>query len=257
MKAWLYSSADGRLEKNIKYGKVPRPSKHLLGENEVLVEVQSMSLNPVDYLIPELGLPARVRLDNPAIPGLDFCGRVAAAHTNDPKMQVGQRVFGRLDKVSRYGTLGQYVIANLEGCIPVPAICDNDDNVDCFAALGTAALTAYQSIVPNFKQGKKPFRIFINGGTGGTGTWGIQIARVLRAEITTSCSSYSVAFCKQLGAHEVLDYRHQNIITTLKNKGPIFDLVIDNVGMPGELYYESEHFLKPTGKFIQVSEAAT
>ena len=75
---------------------------------------------------------------------------------------------------------------------------------DHAAAVGTAATTAFQSLLPGVvKPGSK---VFINGGSGGVGTFRIRFAKTLGAEVTVTCSTGNVDLCKSLGADEVLDY---------------------------------------------------
>ena len=107
----------------------------------------------------------------------------------------------------------------------------------------------YQALAPNVKSGDK---VFINGGSGGTGVFGIQMAKALGCHVTTSCSTPNVGFCKSLGADEVIDYKTTNIVDMLSSKGQIFNLVVDNVGTPDNLYKASSAYLTPSGKFVQI-----
>jgi alkaline phosphatase D len=81
--------------------------------------------------------------------------------------------------------------------------------------------------VPHVKSGDK---VFINGGSGGTGCFGIQIANAVGCHVTTSCSTANVEFCKSLGAEEVVDYRKGSVIEALKASGVKFGHVVDNIG---------------------------
>jgi alkaline phosphatase D len=110
-------------------------------------------------------------------------------------------------------------------------------------------LTEIQAIKPNVKPGDK---VFINGGSGGTGAYGIQIAKALGCHVTTTCSTGNVKLCESLGADEVIDYKTSNIVEALAAKGPVFQLAVDNVGAPADLYKRSASYLTPTGKFVQV-----
>lgn len=249
MKAWQYTNASAGLERSLHLNEAAAtPPTQLLPKDQVMVEVVSMSVNPVDYKVAELGFLSKVIISTPASPGLDYCGRVAAIGDAVDSYRVGELVFGRLAKPTQHGTLGQYITASHDGCVALPKGVDVDQAV----AIGTAGLTAYQCIVPNAKNGDK---IFINGGSGGTGTFGIQIGKAIGCHVTTSCSTPNVPLCKQLGADEVIDYRTTNVTEALKAKGQVFDLVVDNVGTPAELYKESTHFLRPSGKFVQVGAA--
>jgi len=107
----------------------------------------------------------------------------------------------------------------------------------------------YQAIAPNVKNGDK---VFINGGSGGTGVYGIQIAKALGCHVTTTCSTPNVEFCKSLGADDVIDYKASDVVETLSSKGQIFSLVVDNIGTPANLYKAASAFLLPTGKFVQI-----
>jgi alkaline phosphatase D len=107
-------------------------------------------------------------------------------------------------------------------------------------------MTEWGCIVPYVKEGSK---VFIHGGSGGTGTFGIQIAKALGCHVTTSCSTGNVSLCKSIGADEVIDYKTANVSEELKKKGQVFDLVVDNVGDPNDLYIAANTFLKSTGKF--------
>lgn len=246
MKAAQFSSTSGGLEKHLKFNPTASPPPSTLSAEQVLVEVISMSLNPVDYKVPELPLLGGFMVPKPASPGIDYCGRVVCAGSGlKPILQPGQLVFGRLDQPIKFGTLGQYITAQRSGCVALPAGVDPDQA----ATVGTAALTAYQCIVPNVKSGDK---VFINGGSGGTGVFGIQIAKVKGCHVTTSCSTPNVQLCKDLGADEVVDYRTTNVSQELKSRGQQFALVVDNVGEPHDLYKASDRFLKESGKYVQI-----
>jgi NADPH:quinone reductase-like Zn-dependent oxidoreductase len=251
MKAWQYTNTTDGLEKNLRLNDTATPpSKHTLSKDQILVEVISASINPADHKIPELGMVSKLIISTPASPGMDFCGRVIATHTTNDVMKEGQKVFGKLDGPTQFGTCGQYVVANTEGCVALPEGVDEDQA----AAIGTAGLTAYQSIKPFITTGSK---VFINGGSGGTGTFGIQIAKLLGAEVTTTCSTANIELCKELGADVVIDYKKEDLLQVLQSKGQIFDLVVDNVGTPAELYKECHSFLKPGCNFVQVGAAAS
>ena len=246
MKASLFSSTSGGLEKHLKLNPTASPPPSTLAPEEVSVEVISMSLNPVDYKLAELPVVGGYIVPKPASPGLDYCGRVVSAGAAlKSTLQHGQLVFGRLDSPVKFGTLGQFIIASRAGCVELPSGVD----IDHAAAVGTAALTAYQCIVPNIKAGDK---VFINGGSGGTGIFGIQFAKVKGCHVTTSCSTPNVQLCKDLGADEVIDYRTTNVSQELKARGTQFALVVDNVGEPDDLYKTADHFLMQSGKYLQV-----
>ena len=246
MKAWRYSTICGRLEESLALNtSVPVPNKSSLSKDQIIIEVITASINPVDYKLPESGLLGKLSIKTPASPGLDFCGRIVAKHASNIALKEGQLVFGALGKPSKFGTLGQFAIISSAEYALLPAGVGKDEA----AGAGTAALTAYQSLLPAaIKPGS---RVFINGGSGGVGTFGIQFSKTLGAHVTTTCSTANVGLCKGLGADEVLDYKEVDVVSELKKKGHVFDLVIDNVGNPA-LYENNDAFLKRSGTFVQV-----
>ncbi|KIW95976.1 uncharacterized protein Z519_03042 [Cladophialophora bantiana CBS 173.52] len=294
MRAWQFTSAHGGLEKNLKLNNsaaLPPHDAKALGKDKVLVKVLAAALNPVDYKIAEMPLIGRLAIKTPATPGLDFAGRVvavpepasaASAPQRGDDVKVGQLVFGRLEQPTHFGTLAEYTVARKAALAVVPEGVKTQDA----ACVATAGLTAYQAIAPNVNKGaaatgdKGPSRVFINGGSGGTGTWGIQIAKALGCHVVASCSGKNVELCKSLGADEVLDYTKEDILGALKKMatasapttttaaaatngsggagGPSpddsqkFDLVVDNVGNLDKLYWQCHHFTSPKAKYVQV-----
>jgi alkaline phosphatase D len=126
--------------------------------------------------------------------------------------------------------------------------------VDDAATIGIVGLTEIQAIKPNVKEGDK---VFINGGSGGTGVYGIQIAKALGCHVTTSCSTANIELCKSLGADEVIDYKTTDVTKALVEKGQVFSLVVDNVGLTADLYKQSASYLLPAGKFVQVGAGSS
>lgn len=244
-RAWQYNEAGGSLDtKMFLNSSAPRPSK-ALAPDEVLVHVISAAINPVDYKIAEARF-SNLMVKLPSTLANDYCGRVVESGSAIDSLVNGQLVFGTIaSPFQQQGSLSEYIITNLDGCVPLPAGVDPDDA----AALGIAALTAYQSIEPYVKEGDK---VFINGGSGGTGIFAVQIAKILGCHVTTSCSGPNVKLCKDLGADEVIDYRSTDVSKELQSAGMVYDLVVDNVSTPADLYVLSNNFLKESGTFVQV-----
>lgn len=261
MRAWTYSNASGGLDKALQLQtEASPPHKTLLDKTSVLVHVSHASLNPADYKLPELGLVAKFVIPLPASPGMDYSGTVTAVGSDVKEYRIGQKVFGRVDPIkNRYGTLAEYIVAkDGVGIAATPA--GWEDKMDQLACVGTCGLTALQSIQP-YVTGAADEQVFINGGSGGTGTFGIQIAKALGLHVTVSCSAANAGLCRGLGADEVIDYKEQNISEVLKAKGKVFKLVVDNVGFtPPEqedLYTAANTFLVDDGNFIQVGGGAS
>ncbi|KAJ5105783.1 Polyketide synthase enoylreductase [Penicillium alfredii] len=249
MKSWLYSSTTNGLEKNLHLDESARTPPSPRAE-EVLIEVLSASLNPADFKVPEMGIVARTVIGMPAAPGMDFCGRVAATGTRVRDLAPGQLVFGSLDRPSQFGSLGQYLIHPARMLARVP----DGVAVDDAAAVGIAGQTAYQSLAGYVSANDK---VFINAGSGGCGVFAIQIAKVMGCHVTTTCSTRNVELCRALGADEVIDYTaEEDLVATLRNRGTVFDHILDHIGAPAALYRESHHFLRPGGAFVQVGASS-
>ena len=236
MRAAQYSTASPSLAETIRVNQAPIPSK--LGADQTLVKVAYSSLNPVDYKIAET--IGHYVFRKPATPGLDFAGTVV--RTNRKDLTPGQRVFGNTTPAV-FGALAEYLVVG-KGVAVLP----NNVPFDQAACVGVAGLTAYQSIIPY-----TPKKIFINGGSGGTGTFGIQFAKCIGAYVVTSCSTANIQLCKDLGADEVIDYKTQDLLSALGKHQ--FDLIVDNVFNSADIYWHCHEYLKPKGRYVTVGGA--
>ncbi|KAL4943939.1 hypothetical protein BDV06DRAFT_125148 [Aspergillus oleicola] len=264
MKAWLYTSTIPSVLSNLhlsKSARAPPPPSH---PGQFLIKIYSTSLNPADCKVPEQStiLGRTLICTLPASPGLDFSGEVVAVHENYSKdeFKPGQLVFGCLARPREFGTTGEYVIVDENDLAPLPQGVSLDDA----ACVGVAMRTAYQSLKnyikpstntnPNADEPAK--RVFINGGSGGCGVFAIQFAKMLGFHVTTTCSTRNISLVQSLGADEVLDYTNTDVTATLKEKGQIFDHVIDHIGLPSNLYAECHNFLKPSCTWVQVGSGS-
>ncbi|KAJ4378042.1 hypothetical protein N0V83_000872 [Neocucurbitaria cava] len=242
MKAWQYNSTKGGIEKHLKINNAaPLPT---ITDNELLIQVHAVGINPFDHKVPESGMPMRL-LGSNLTPCVDFCGKVVKVGTKVDDLEVDKWVFGAKMAALNHGALAQYVAVPRQMVAGLP----EGVKVEDAAGVGIVGLTAVQTTKPNVKKGDK---VFINGGSGGTGVFGIQVAKALGCHVTTTCSTPNVELCKSLGADEVIDYKKDDIVQTLASKGPTFSLVVDNVGKPANLYTRASSFLLPQGKFVQV-----
>jgi NADPH:quinone reductase-like Zn-dependent oxidoreductase len=247
MKAWQYADIRPGFIQSLCLNDDAKNPPHP-ESGQVVIEMLAASLNPADYKIAEIWpVLSRILFPRPMTPGLDFCGRVSELPSSGKSsLKPGQLVFGRLDLPGRYGCLGQYALAPLTGVVPLPP----GVGIDQAASLGTGAITAYQSIVPYVKKGD---RVFVNGGSGGTGIFAIQIAKIMGCTVVVSCSGANAQLCRDLGADDIIDYRSVDLLKDLASRGQVFDLAVDYVGSIFELHRESEHFLKPEGTFVLVA----
>jgi NADPH:quinone reductase-like Zn-dependent oxidoreductase len=261
MKAAAWHSTAGGIDKNLQATTThPLPKNAAsLPPNSTLARVSYGALNPVDYKVPELPLLGRLAFSS-GVPGMDFAGTVV--QSTQPHFQPGARVFGMLAPPVG-GSLGEYVVvgSGRQACVAVPEGVELRDA----ATLGVAGLTAWQTVAP-FVVATKPAaggeyagaaagkKVFINGGSGGVGTFQIQIAKILGCHVTVSCSGKNAEFCKSLGADEVIDYRTEDLVATLSRKGTQFDLIADNVfNGAAELYWNCGKYLKPEGTYVTIA----
>ncbi|KAI1358712.1 hypothetical protein F5Y08DRAFT_332904 [Xylaria arbuscula] len=255
MRAWVYSKAGKSLASALTLNTAARRPPVPLPADRLLVRVTHMSPNPADHKIPEMGHLASLALTRSftATPGMDYAGIVEEVGaklttTNKPSYKPGDRVFGTVDKTA-FGSLGEYIQPTANGCVPLPPSVPLADA----ATLGTAAQTAYQTLVPYVRPGQGD-EVFVNGGSGGVGTFAVQVAaKVLGCKVTTSCSARNAELCASLGATTVLDYTSTDVTAALKARGQVFRLVVDCVGgSPADLYAAANDYMVPEGTFVQI-----
>ncbi|KAH7119983.1 hypothetical protein B0J11DRAFT_534990 [Dendryphion nanum] len=253
MKSWQSPAPTAKLETSLTLNRTaPVPTASALSIGQLIIKIICASVNPIDIKLAEMGLVSRLVVRGAYSPGLDFCGHIVSMHpsvsTSRPDLKEGTLVFGVLafPPAPAAGTLSQYAVATADSCAAVPAGVSPDDA----AAIASAGLTALGSLA----EMKPGMRVLINGGSGGVGTFAIQMAKALgAAHITATCSGANVELCRGLGADKVLDYRSLDVIEELKSEGNVYDLVVDNVGNAElKLYENSAKYLKKTGTFVQV-----
>jgi NADPH:quinone reductase-like Zn-dependent oxidoreductase len=211
------------------------------GEGQVLVRVRAASVNPVDWyslaglLIgrPSTGL---LKPKNPRL-GTDYAGVVEAVGPNVTQFRVGDEVFG-----GRSGAFAEYVSAREERAIVLkPA----NLTFEQAAAVPIAALTALQGL-RDHGQIKPGQQVLINGAAGGVGTYAVQLAKCLGAEVTGVCSPRNVDLVRSLGADRVVDYTSEDFT----HGGRRYDLLLDIAG--SRSWAECRRVLKPEARFVIV-----
>jgi len=247
MRIWRYDSTVGGLEEHLKLHSsepLPKPSP-----TQHLIRVVAVALNPVDFKAPEAPFIGRFAFKKPATPCFDVAGHIITPADGSPLVP-GQLVFGAAtSNPLGGGALAEYVAA------PANAICRVPSGISPPVAAGipVAATTAFASLVPYISKGS---RVFINGGSGGVGTYAIQIAKAAEAHVTVSCSARNVELCRSLGADDVLDYNALPLLDQLRNvaaTGHAFDLVVDNVFSDPALYFQAHTYTSSDAKFVEVA----
>jgi len=212
----------------------------LPGRGDVLVRVAAASIHPGDYFI-ITGEPYVVRLvfglrrPRHRIPGRDLAGVVAEVGKGVTALRPGDEVFGW----GSAGTLAEYASVPADNVVPVPA---NLSAVSA-AAVPTSAMTALQALrdVANVRPGQT---VLITGAAGGVGSFAVQIAKALGAEVTGVCSTRNLDLVRRLGADHVIDYTTTDFTVT----GERYDVILDNV--EAQPLVALRRALAPTGTLI-------
>jgi NADPH:quinone reductase-like Zn-dependent oxidoreductase len=169
--------------------------------------------------------------------GVDFAGTVEAVGRNVTQFRPGDEVFG-----GRNGAFAEYVCVREErAVVPKPA----DVTVEQAAAVPVAALTALQGLRDK-GQLQPGQNVLINGASGGVGTFAVQIAKALGADVTGVCSTRNVDLVRSIGADHVIDYTHEDF--TLSDRR--YDLMLDVAG--SRSWSECRRVLDPQATLVIV-----
>src|SRR5215211_2258590 len=192
-----------------------------VGDDDVLVRVRAASVNPADWYA-MTGMPWVARptmgLRKPKInrPGLDLAGVVAAVGGEVTRFKPGDEVFG-----TGAGTLAECATAAEDALVGKPA----NLSFEQAAAVPVAGLTALQGLRDKGRI-QPGHQVLINGASGGVGTFAVQLAKALGAEVTAVCSTRNVETARSLGADRVIDYTREDFTRTDRR----FDLLLDVAG---------------------------
>lgn len=217
-------------------------AKPVPGDNDVLVKVHAAAVNPYDWhgmrgspyfmrLGMGIGKPKDVRI------GVDFAGTVEAIGKDVTRFEVGDEVFG-----GAAGAFAEYVILGEDrGIAHKPA----NVSFEQAAAMGVAGITALQA-VRDKGQVQPGQKVLINGASGGVGTFAVQIAKGLGAEVHGVCSTRNVEMVLSLGADHVFDYKKENYTES----DQLYDVIVDMVG--NHPVSANRGVLKPAGALVIV-----
>jgi NADPH:quinone reductase-like Zn-dependent oxidoreductase len=209
--------------------------------DQVLVKVRACSLNPVDWHYMR-GEPRLMRLGSgwsrPKLPriGIDLAGVVESVGRNVTQFKSGDEVFGACR-----GALADYVCTTADSLVLKPAKLSFEQA----AAVPVAGLTALVGL--RDKGRLQPGQwVLVNGASGGVGTFAVQIARALGAEVLGVCSTRNVDLVRSLGARQVFDYTREDFT----QDGQEYDLILDTVG--NRNLEEVLPVMTPTGALVLV-----
>jgi len=202
----------------LQYGDVVKPT--LGGDNHVMVRVHAASINPVDSRM-RSGLTRLVlNYALPLILGHDVSGTVVSVGEQAQKFKIGDEVFGRVPDF-HIGTLAEYISVHESALEKKPSTISHEEA----AAVPLVGLTAMQALkIANVYEGNK---VFIPAGAGGVGSMAIQMAKILGAQVATTCSSVKQSFCTELGADIVIDYTKEDYTKILKDFDVALDILYD------------------------------
>jgi NADPH:quinone reductase-like Zn-dependent oxidoreductase len=214
--------------------------------NGVLVRIRAASINAGDWHLMR-GDPFLTRLmfggilkPKIQILGMDIAGQVEAVGKDVTQFQVGDEVFGDLSE-SGFGGFAEYV------CVTEAALAFKPTNIsfEQAATVPCAALTALQGLrdCGQIKSGQK---VLINGASGGVGSFAVQIAKALGAEVTAVCSTNKMEMMQSIGADKIIDYTQ----TDVTKNGQQYDLILDAAAYRSVFDYRS--ILKPKSIYVLI-----
>lgn len=219
---------------------VPVPA--MAPHNEVMIEVHAAGLNPFEAKLRRGWLAGLFPLSLPHVLGCDVAGVVVAKGFDvaDEELAIGDRVYALIDTM-RSGSYAEYVTAPSYVVRKMPA----NLSFEQAAAVPMAACTAWYGLVTlaGLRAGQ---RVLIQAGSGGVGSFAIQIAKALGAFVATTASAANHDYVRALGADIVVDYQ----INDFRSLGKDFDIVLDVIG--GEVGQQSYEVLKPGGTLLVV-----
>jgi NADPH:quinone reductase-like Zn-dependent oxidoreductase len=210
-------------------------------DTQILVHVRAASLNPLDGHQLRGGWPLRpmtgLRKPKETRIGVDYAGVVEAVGKNVTQFKVGDEVFG-----GRAGALAQYICAKADRGVALKPATITFEEAGSIAVAGITALQGLRD-KGNVQAGQK---VLINGASGGVGTFAVQIAKALGAEVTGVCSTRNVDLVKSLGADHVIDYTKEDFTKGDQH----YDVLFDNV--QNHTFSERRRALTPNGICLNV-----
>lgn len=212
------------------------------GKGEVLIEVHAASFNPIDSKLLLTDPSYDHAGENPLTPGFDLAGAVVEVGKNIKHIHVGDNVYGQAAVIKKgTGAFAEYAVTTEDLIARMPG---NITFTEA-AAVPLAACSAYQALVEHMKlkQGEK---VLIHGGSGGIGTFAIQLAKHRGAFVASTASGAGIDYVVRQGADQVIDYASEHFEDILKD----FDAVLDTVG--GETYKKSFQVLRRGGLVVSM-----
>ena len=228
-----------------RYGRSARPEftelpHPTVGPDEILVKVHAVGLNPIDNMIPQGTFKPLLKFELPAVLGSDLAGVVVEVGSRVTRFRPGDAVYASLFDLGR-GALAQWTVVPEHAAALKPASLDFVQA----ASIPMVALTAWQAFTEQAPLAPGQ-RVFIPAGSGGIGSFAIQLARHLGALVATSTSTANAEWVGQLGAEVVVDYKRQAFDALLQG----YDLVLGT--LRGDAIERSLSILQPGGRVLSL-----
>ncbi len=212
-----------------------------IGENDVLIKVSATSINPLDLKIRNGSLKEILPYKFPIVLGNDFSGVIVKTGSKVKKFKINDEVYGKTDYKSS-GSFSEFISINEKSIAKKPKNLTMEES----ASIPLVGLTSWQVLVERARI-KKGQKVFIQAGSGGVGSFAIQLAKYLGATVATTVGTENIEWVKKLGADIVIDYKKDKFEEILHD----YDVVLDTLG--GDMLEKSLKILKPSGKLISLS----
>lgn len=228
-----------------RYGKVPMRMAEVptpeINEYEVLAEIHAASINPIDFKIRDGKVKMLLKYEMPLILGNDFSGVITKVGSKVTRFKVGDEIYARPRK-NKIGTFAEYIAIHEDDIALKPKNLSFEEA----ASIPLVGLTSYQAL-HDIMQLQKGQKILIHAGSGGVGTFAIQLAKIMGATVTTTASEAGANLVTSLGADEIINYKTEKFEDILKN----YDAVFDTIG--GATLEKSFNIIKSGGNIVSVS----
>lgn len=219
------------------FADIPRPT---IKPDEMLVQVHAVGLNPIDNMIPKGIFKPILKFQLPATMGSDLAGIVVEVGSRVTRFRQGDSVFASIFDLGT-GSLAEYAV------VPESAAAIKPENLGFVqaASIPMVGLTSWQALKERtrIKPGQK---VFIPAGSGGIGTFAIQLAKYFGAKVGTTTSTANIGMVQSLGADDVIDYKKQKFEDVLQD----YDVVLGTVR--GDGIEKSLRILKPKSSIVSL-----
>src|SRR5450830_346254 len=235
MKALILKKYGGLVQ--VEFAELPRPA---IKPDEMLVEIHAAGLNPIDYMIPKGMFKPIMPIRLPHVVGSDLAGVVVETGSKVTRFKPGDAVFASIFDLPG-GSLAEFA------AVPESAAAHKPANLDFVqaASIPMVGLTSWQALRErlHLKRGQK---VFIPAGSGGIGTFAIQLAKYFGATVGTTTSSANVELVRTLGADQVVDYTQQDAAQVLRD----YDAILGT--LRGDALEKSLAILKPGSNVVSL-----